>query len=62
MADPRSIFPPYCGIEMLPHAIGPDGEPMPIICELRVHSAGIRHRSNDPEVIWPWQDTHDMEA
>ena len=42
---------------MLPHAVGPDGTPWPIVCAEPQHPPWDNHKSDEPEVIWPWQDS-----
>lgn len=54
--SPDDIFPPYCGIELLPHAVAPDGTPAPVLCDQEVHGKESMHLSDEPEVYWDWQD------
>lgn len=47
---------PYCGVELLPHAVASDGSPAPILCDIPLHARSIMHRNSERTMSWRWHD------
>ena len=47
MTDATADAAGFCGAELLPHAMDPDGLPVPAVCTLEPHPPGTWHANGE---------------